>query len=65
MTTAELRNAARAAEARLDWQGAARLWDLAADRHPGHRNPRGLGAMDAMDIANMRAKAASHRAFAA
>ena len=64
MTTAQLRIAARDAETRLDWLEAARLWDMAADQHPGHNNPRGLGAMDGMVVANMRKKAESHRAFA-
>lgn len=63
MTTAELRNAARAAEKNLNWLEAARLWDMAADKHPAHNKPR-MGAMDAMDIAKMRHKAECHRAYA-
>lgn len=57
MTTAQAREAARAAERRLDLAEAARLWTLAADLYPTHRSR--MGALGAKDVDNMRQRAAT------
>jgi hypothetical protein len=36
MNTAEERNLARVAEAKLDWTKAAELWQIAVDNYPAH-----------------------------
>lgn len=59
-TTAQLREAARAAEKRLDWERAADLWNLAIARHPG--SPR--SAMYQADLARMSQRAAACQATA-
>lgn len=63
-TTAQLRNAALEEEKALNWIKAAELQEKAAERHPGLRNPRGLGAMDKMDIEKLKSRAAANRRFA-
>lgn len=51
MNTAQLRNAAHAAEQRLEWAAAADLYEQAANKYPGR------GALAEADIAGLRARA--------
>jgi hypothetical protein len=61
MTTAQHRNAASDAVSALNWLEAAAHLDAAIAKHPAHQRPRGVGAMDKMDMENMAKRAASYR----
>jgi len=60
MTTAEARNLARKAEAKLDWAKAAELWQFAADNYPAHNG----SALAIADIERLQLKATGCRQFA-
>lgn len=65
MTTAQHRAAAIEAANALNWLVAADHLDAAVSKHPAHKNPRCIGAMDQMDMDAMKKRAASYRRFEA
>lgn len=56
MTTAQYRNEARAAQAKLQWAVAAKLYGKAVSAYPIAQRKDGLAAADVANLENKRAQ---------